>query len=86
THPYGPLGGNNNNNVVVALERQFAARGYLVVALNFRGCGRSGGRTSWRGHAELGDLETVVERVCTGAWSDTDAAGLPAASHIIICV
>ncbi|KAG0189174.1 hypothetical protein DFQ28_003753 [Apophysomyces sp. BC1034] len=60
-HPYGPLGGNMQNNVVVALHKFFANRGYVTVRLNFRGCGRSEGKTSWTGMSEREDYQTVVD-------------------------
>ncbi|KAI9594059.1 Alpha/Beta hydrolase protein [Syncephalis fuscata] len=68
THPYGPLGGNSHNNVVQALRYHFVERGYVAVTLNFRGCGRSKGRTSWRGQSENEDLNTIVKIICSGQW------------------
>ncbi|KAI8054984.1 Alpha/Beta hydrolase protein [Syncephalis plumigaleata] len=68
THPYGPLGGNSYNNVVQALRNHFTEKGYIAVTFNFRGCGRSKGRTSWRGQGENEDLNTIVECICSGQW------------------
>ncbi|CAG8528906.1 6257_t:CDS:2 [Ambispora leptoticha] len=61
SHPYGPLGGNNENNVVIALEHFFLRRGYLTVAFNFRGSGKSQGRNTWSGEAEAGDYNTMLQ-------------------------
>ncbi|CAG8608215.1 6837_t:CDS:2, partial [Ambispora gerdemannii] len=61
SHPYGPLGGDNENNVVIAFENFFLRRGYLTVAFNFRGSGRSGGRNTWSGEAETSDYNTMLQ-------------------------
>ncbi|KAG9306316.1 hypothetical protein G9A89_018199 [Geosiphon pyriformis] len=66
SHPYGPLGGNNHNNVVVALEYFFLKHGYLTIAFNFRGSGRSKGSTSWTGEPENGDYSTMLEFLAHG--------------------
>ncbi|ORX53191.1 alpha/beta-hydrolase [Hesseltinella vesiculosa] len=62
-HPYGPLGGNMQNNVVMALHRWFTAQNYVTVSFNFRGSGRSSGRTSWTGIPEQHDYQAVVDSV-----------------------
>ncbi|CAG8451622.1 27169_t:CDS:2 [Dentiscutata erythropus] len=61
SHPYGPLGGNFYNNVVVAVEQYFQDKGYLTIAFNFRGSGKSKGRTSWSGEPECDDYKTMLE-------------------------
>ncbi|KAL1924131.1 uncharacterized protein VTP21DRAFT_7166 [Calcarisporiella thermophila] len=66
SHPYGPLGGNMQNNVVSALVRNFCARSFVTVCFNFRGCGNSGGRTSWTGRPECEDYNAVVNYIVNG--------------------
>ncbi|CAO3654249.1 unnamed protein product [Cunninghamella echinulata] len=57
SHPYGPLGGNMNNNVVVKLHKYFSEKGFLTTSFNFRGSGKSTGRTSWTGVPEQKDYQ-----------------------------
>ncbi|KAF9435483.1 hypothetical protein BGZ76_006225 [Entomortierella beljakovae] len=38
----------------------------IVCAFNFRGCGKSKGRTSWFGEAERGDYQTIVDLLQSG--------------------
>ncbi len=42
-HPHPQMGGSMENNVVFALFDEFAKYGYVALAFNFRGVGRSGG-------------------------------------------
>jgi len=61
-HPYAPLGGSMDDHVVLslqaALHKKF--RDWHLVTFNFRGAGKSQGRTSWSGIPEQGDLEAVI--------------------------
>ncbi|KAJ2779218.1 hypothetical protein H4R18_004130 [Coemansia javaensis] len=59
-HPYAPLGGQLRNNVIDELRARLAAHAAVAVAVNLRGAGRSEGRTSWTGAAELEDLRSVL--------------------------
>ena len=54
-HPHPQFGGSMNNNVVWALFEKFAVLGYVVLAFNFRGVGRSGG-TYGEGKGEVDDV------------------------------
>ncbi|CDS11728.1 hypothetical protein LRAMOSA03991 [Lichtheimia ramosa] len=76
-HPYGPLGGNNRNNVIMALHGYFASKGFITASINFRGCGRSKGRTSWTGMPERGDYQAVIDHLLK-------ADKYPKPSHLII--
>ena len=50
THPYGPLGGNLDNNVVSSLFSYFSeSKNYTTIKFNFRGIGKSTGKTSYTG-------------------------------------
>lgn len=42
-HPHPLFGGSMENNIVVALEDEGGARGFMTLAFNFRGMGRSQG-------------------------------------------
>jgi uncharacterized protein len=42
-HPHPQNGGSMDNNVVHGMFREFVGRGYVAMAFNFRGTGRSGG-------------------------------------------
>ncbi|KAJ2453178.1 hypothetical protein EV183_002425 [Coemansia sp. RSA 2336] len=65
-HPYPPLGGQLRNNVVQELSASLDRRVALTVAFNLRGAGRSEGRTSWTGAAELEDLRAVLGMLAAG--------------------
>ncbi|CAG8452548.1 6776_t:CDS:2 [Paraglomus occultum] len=85
SHPYGPLGGNFNNNVVVAIEEFFLSREYLTLAFNFRGVGKSEGRTSWTGAAECDDYRTMVDFLANqGEISGKRILHIPPVSEIVI--
>ncbi|KAI9208842.1 Alpha/Beta hydrolase protein [Polychytrium aggregatum] len=62
-HPYGPLGGNMDNNVIRALFENFATQGYMTVRFNFRGVGKSSGRTTARGMGEIEDVLSIYKYV-----------------------
>jgi len=59
-HPHPQFGGSMDNNVVWALFDQFAEGGYVTVAFNFRGVGRSGGRYE-EGEGEVRDVFGVLD-------------------------
>ena len=60
-HPYGPLGGNMDNVVVYSLFQLFASCGYMTCRFDFRGAGRSSGRTSLQGQGEIDDVRSVYK-------------------------
>ena len=60
THPLPMLGGNMHNNVVSAVCRYFSQKGATALRINFRGVGKSGGSTSWRGGTEREDVVQVL--------------------------
>ncbi|SAL96903.1 hypothetical protein [Absidia glauca] len=82
-HPYGPLGGNMHNNVVIALQKSLMNKGYTTASFNFRGCGKSTGRTSWTGIPEQKDYQAVIDYLLER--SDNDDKGFPAISHLLVC-
>ncbi|CAG8592558.1 11113_t:CDS:2, partial [Scutellospora calospora] len=85
SHPYGPLGGNFYNNVVVAVEQYFRDKEFLTIAFNFRGCGRSGGRTSWSGEPECEDYKTILEFLSkSGRINENIILQIPKISHVTI--
>ncbi|KAF9581973.1 hypothetical protein BGW38_000825 [Lunasporangiospora selenospora] len=43
----------------------------VICAFNFRGCGKSKGRTSWTGEAEREDYQTVIDFLQSGSRSGT---------------
>jgi len=59
-HPHPQFGGSMDNNVVWALFDVFTRRGYVAVAFNFRGVGRSGGRHE-DGEGEILDVKGVLD-------------------------
>ena len=59
-HPHPQFGGSMDNNVVWALFDAFARGGYIAVAFNFRGVGRSGGRHE-DGEGEIRDVLGVLD-------------------------
>ncbi|KAI8365439.1 Alpha/Beta hydrolase protein, partial [Choanephora cucurbitarum] len=79
-HPYGPLGGNRWNNVVIALQRYFTSKGYVVFCLNFRGCGKSKGKTSWTAMPERQDYQAVIDYVL-----DHPLPEIPKIDRLILC-
>ncbi|CAG8540001.1 13353_t:CDS:2, partial [Cetraspora pellucida] len=84
-HPYGPLGGNFYNNVVVTVEQYFQDKGYLTIAFNFRGCGKSKGRTSWSGEPECEDYKTMLEFLSkSGRIGENSILQIPKISDVTI--
>ncbi|KAI8984322.1 hypothetical protein BDF20DRAFT_859253 [Mycotypha africana] len=83
-HPYGPLGGNMDNNVVIRLHKHFCAKGYVSVCLNFRGCGRSKGKTSWTGLPERDDYLSVVNYLLDS--NKYRSSSFPMITDLILCV
>ncbi|KAG2233348.1 Alpha/Beta hydrolase protein [Thamnidium elegans] len=79
-HPYGPLGGNMNNNVVISIQRHFVSRGYITACINFRGCGKSQGRTSWTGIPEQQDYKSVLDYM-----TNNEELGYPKPTKFILC-
>ncbi len=59
-HPHPQFGGSMDNNVVWALFDAFVERGYVAVAFNFRGVGRSGGQHEG-GEGEVLDVVGVLD-------------------------
>jgi len=58
-HPHPLMGGSMENNVVEALFEEFAARGFLALAFNFRGTGASGGAHEG-GEGEIRDVQAAL--------------------------
>lgn len=81
-HPYGPLGGNMHHFVITAIQQHFLSLGYLTVCINFRGCGKSKGKTSWTGMAERDDYISVMEYLL----ADNQLQNYPQVSHLLLCV
>lgn len=54
-HPYASLGGCYDDAVVETLASTLLRQGYVVGTFNFRGAGKSTGKTSWTSKAERGD-------------------------------
>lgn len=75
------LGGNMNNNVVIALQQYFRSKGYVTICMNFRGCGKSKGRTSWTAMAEREDYNSVVSY----ALNDNAMQEYPSINRFILC-
>ncbi|SZF06220.1 unnamed protein product [Blumeria hordei] len=59
-HPYAPLGGSMDDAVVQLIASACLADGLIVGVFNFRGAGRSQGRTSWQGKAEMEDYQSFI--------------------------
>jgi alpha/beta superfamily hydrolase len=60
SHPHPLYGGTMSNKVVTTMERAFQSLGYVTVAYNFRGVGKSEGEHN-QGIGEQGDLVEVVK-------------------------
>ncbi|CAH1763516.1 13705_t:CDS:2 [Entrophospora sp. SA101] len=85
SHPYGPLGGDFHNNVVRTVEDFFLRKGYLTIAFNFRGSGKSAGRTSWSGEPECYDYKTIVEFLLnSGKLGNKSIMSIPKISELTI--
>lgn len=59
-HPYAPLGGSSSDPVLALATTTFLEQGYIVCLFDFRGAGRSEGRTSWTANGEREDYVTLV--------------------------
>ncbi|CAK1354463.1 unnamed protein product [Cercospora beticola] len=76
-HPYAPLGGTYDDPVVLSLAECLLRESYITVTFNFRGAGKSAGKTSWTGRPEVDDYASVVglaiyylSNICTPPGSD----------------
>ncbi|KAF4627266.1 hypothetical protein G7Y89_g10886 [Cudoniella acicularis] len=59
-HPYAPLGGCYDDPVVGLVAGTVLEQGFVVCTFNFRGAGRSRGRTSWQSKAEQNDYISLI--------------------------
>ncbi|EHK19342.1 uncharacterized protein TRIVIDRAFT_157245 [Trichoderma virens Gv29-8] len=59
-HPYAPMGGSFDDGMVDIVASQLLRKGYLLGTFNFRGAGRSAGRTSWTAKPERDDYISFV--------------------------
>ncbi|KAJ9150283.1 GPI transamidase component PIG-S [Pleurostoma richardsiae] len=59
-HPYAPLGGCYDDPVVDVVAATLVRAGFVVATFNFRGAGKSTGRTSWTSKPERNDYMTVA--------------------------
>lgn len=72
---------------MVAVEHFFLRKGYLTIAFNFRGSGKSKGRTSWTGEPENDDFKTMLNFLVNfGKISDDNIVLIPKISQVIIIV
>jgi alpha/beta superfamily hydrolase len=69
-----------NNNVVIAIQRHFLSLGYITACINFRGCGKSKGKTSWTGMSERDDYITVMDYLLSSNEK------YPKINQFVICV
>ncbi|WP_019557700.1 alpha/beta hydrolase [Thiomicrorhabdus arctica] len=60
SHPHPLYGGTMNNKIITTMERAFQSLGYVTVAYNFRGVGKSEGEHD-QGIGEQNDLVEVIE-------------------------
>ncbi|MFQ5459013.1 MAG: alpha/beta fold hydrolase, partial [Myxococcota bacterium] len=63
-HPHPQYGGDMRNNVLQGVFDGLSERGRAVLRFNFRGVGRSGGRS---GGGEAEDLEAAADYLATAA-------------------
>ncbi|KAH8124883.1 phosphatidylinositol-glycan biosynthesis class S protein-domain-containing protein [Trichoderma asperelloides] len=59
-HPYAPMGGSFDDPLLDIVAEQLLRKGYLLGTFNFRGAGRSAGRTSWTAKPECNDYTSFV--------------------------
>eukprot|EP00924_Labyrinthula_sp_SR-Ha-C_P001135 snap_masked-scaffold_7-processed-gene-14.12-mRNA-1 protein AED:0.42 eAED:1.00 QI:0/-1/0/1/-1/1/1/0/236 len=59
-HPHPKLGGNMDNFVVKKVSTFLQEKGYSTLRFNFRGVGKSTGKSSWTGSSELNDVIKVL--------------------------
>lgn len=59
-HPYAPLGGSSFDPVIALIAETCLKSGYIVATFDFRGAGKSTGRTSWTSKPEREDFATVA--------------------------
>jgi len=77
-HPHPLMGGRMDNTVVVAVCRELAARGWVVLRFNFRGAGRSGGSFD-QGRGEMDDVSGAMDFL--SAQAVVDAGRLAVAGY-----
>jgi alpha/beta superfamily hydrolase len=98
-HPHPQMGGSMDNNVVYGLFDEFVDRGFVALAFNFRGTGRSGGchdggtgeitdvlaaLDTLRGFPETDDKRLGLVGYSFGAWVALQAAAR--AENLVRCV
>ena len=59
-HPYAPLGGCFDDPVVCSIAEVLLSQGFMVGTFNFRGSGKSQGRTSWTARPEIHDYVSFL--------------------------
>jgi len=59
-HPYAPFGGSSSDPVLALTTSVLLSSGFIVLTFDFRGAGRSGGKTSWTAAAEMQDYLGVM--------------------------
>jgi alpha/beta superfamily hydrolase len=64
-HPYASLGGSSSDPVIALLVETCLDSGFTVTTFDFRGAGRSAGKTSWTSKPEGGDYLMVAAFVAT---------------------
>ena len=71
----------------MAVENFFLYRGYLTIAFNFRGSGKSRGRTSWTGEPENDDFKTMLNFLKNfGKINDDNIIIIPNVSEVTVIV
>jgi alpha/beta superfamily hydrolase len=73
-HAHPRHGGSKDHPILWALRNEFASRGFVVLAFNFRGTMRSAG-TYGAGHTEVKDVAAAIGRVREEAEGPTIVCG-----------
>ncbi|KAB1221100.1 hypothetical protein CJ030_MR3G024345 [Morella rubra] len=85
-HPYSILGGCQG--LLKGMAAGLAEKGYIAVTFDMRGAGRSSGRASLTGFAEIKDVDAVCKWVCLDLSVDRillvgSSAGAPIAGSAV---
>lgn len=68
----------------MAIQRHFEEKGYVTACINFRGCGKSKGRTSWTAMPERDDYTSVMDFLLGS--KEYNELELPKINKLVLCV
>ena len=75
-----------NNNVTMGVCDYLTGQGHAVIRFNFRGSGKSSGKTSWTAEGEKDDLRAVIEYAIAQGYSNIITIGYSYSALVVASV